>query len=166
MLEQSSTSENILDKYDNWKYLFRKELDTNALSKHHSWDHKIRLISEKQLTFELIYALSNKELKVLREYLESNEKKEFIRKSKFSAEYSSFFVLKKKGKLRLYVDYRKLNEITIKNRYLLLNIEELQDRLTDVKWFIKLNLREAYNLILSRSEFCSFYAIPAVSILN
>ncbi len=33
----------------------------------------------------------------------------------------------------------------IKNRYLLFNISELQDRLFEVKYFIKLNLRETYN---------------------
>ena len=37
-------------------------------------------------------------------------------------------MLKKNEELRLCVDYRKLNEITIKNRYSLFNIEELQDR--------------------------------------
>ena len=56
-------------------------------------------------------------------------------------------MLKKDKGLRLCVDYRKLNEITIKNRYSLLNIEELQDRLQGAKWFIKLNQRDAYNLI-------------------
>ena len=62
-----------------------------------------------------------------------NEKKEFIRKSKFSTEYSILFVFKKNEKLRLCVDYRKLNEITIKNRYSLFNIKEFQDRLINVK---------------------------------
>ena len=123
--ERSPTSKNILDKYNNWKHLFREELDANALSKHQSWDHEIRFISKKQLTFEFIYALLNKELEVLREYLKINKKKGFIRKSKFSAGYLILFVSKKDGKLRLCVDYRKLNEITIKNRYSLLNIEEL-----------------------------------------
>ncbi len=33
----------------------------------------------------------------------------------------------------------------IKNRYLLFNISELQDRLFEAKYFIKLNLQEAYN---------------------
>ena len=45
-----------------------------------------------------------------------------------------------------------MNEITIKNRYWLLNIEELQDRLQSAKWFIKLNQRDAYNLIRMKAE--------------
>ena len=102
--------------------------------------------------FELIYMLLNKKLKVLRKYLKINKKKEFIRKLKSSTEYSIFFSFKKNEKLRLCVDYRKLNEIFIKNRYLLFNIEEFQDKLADVKWFIKLNLRETYNLIWIKTE--------------
>ena len=40
-----------------------------------------------------------------------------------------FCLCQKNKELRFYVDYRKLNEIIIKNRYLLFNIKELQDRL-------------------------------------
>ena len=152
MSERSSTSENILDKYNNWKHLFWEELNANALFKHQSWDHEIEFISEKQFTFELIYALSNKKLKIFREYLKINEKKKFIRKSKSSTGYSIFFVFKKNEKFRLCVDYPKLNEITIKNWYSLFNIEEFQDKLVDVKWFIKLVLCEVYNLIWMKAE--------------
>ena len=57
------------------------------------------------------------------------------------------FVKKKDGILRLYINYRKLNDITIKNRYLLLNVTELRDRLANAKIFTKLDLREGYYLI-------------------
>ncbi|EFQ90942.1 hypothetical protein PTT_12352 [Pyrenophora teres f. teres 0-1] len=57
------------------------------------------------------------------------------------------FVLKKDGKLRLCVDYRKLNNITIKNRYPLPNIIELRDRLSRAKIFTALDLRDGYHLI-------------------
>ena len=40
------------------------------------------------------------------------------------------FVLKRGEKLRIVINYRSLNTLTIKNRYLLLNIEEIKDRLT------------------------------------
>ena len=43
------------------------------------------------------------------------------------------FVLKKKEKLRIVINYRFLNILTIKNRYLLLNIKEIKDRLTRLK---------------------------------
>ena len=54
---------------------------------------------------------------------------------------------KKDSKLRLCVNYRKLNNITVKNRYPLPNILELQDRLAGAKFFTALDLRGAYNLI-------------------
>ena len=68
-----------------------------------------------------------KELGVLREYLDKNLKKGFIRQSESPAGFPILFVPKKDSKLRLCIDYRKLNDITIKNRYPLPNILELQD---------------------------------------
>ena len=142
----------ILDEYKQWKHLFLKEVTTKTLFKHQTWDHEIVLESSKTLTFGLIYALFEKELRILREYLNKNLKKEFIRKSQSSTKYSILFVLKKDETLRLCVDYRKLNEITIKNRYPLPNINELQNRLSRAIYFIKLDLRKAYNLIRMKTK--------------
>jgi hypothetical protein len=58
-------------------------------------------------------------------YININIKKEFIRLSKLLARFLVIFIPKKNRKLRLYVDFRRLNKITIKNRYLLLNISKL-----------------------------------------
>ena len=84
--------------------------------------------------------------------MNENLKKKFIRKSQSSTKYSILFVSKKDEKLRLCVDYRKLNEITIKNRYSLLNIDELQNRLSKVIYFIVFDLRGAYNLIHMKAK--------------
>jgi hypothetical protein len=46
--------------------------------------------------------------------------------------------------LRLYIDYRALNKLTIKNKHALLLIDETIDRLSDTKIYIKLNLKDAY----------------------
>ena len=142
----------ILDEYKQWKHLFLKKVTTKALLKHQTWDHEIVLESNKTFTFESIYALFEKKLRILREYLNENLKKKFIRKSQSSTRYSILFVLKKNEKLRLCVDYRKLNEITIKNRYSLPNISELQNRLSRAIYFIKLDLRGAYNLIRMKAR--------------
>ena len=58
-----------------------------------------------------------------------------------------FFVKKKDGKLRPVQDYRKLNEMTIKNRYPLPLIKELVDHLKGSKIFTKLDVRWGYNNI-------------------
>jgi hypothetical protein len=97
--------------------------------------------------YRLIYSLLEKELTALREYLKKNQKKGFIRPSITDINYPILFIPKLGGKLRLYVDYHRLNKIIIKNRYILPLILELYDRIRGVKWFITLDLQGAYNLI-------------------
>jgi hypothetical protein len=74
-------------------------------------------------------------------------KKGFIRLSTSLVGSPVLFVPKKDGKKRLYIDYQKLNAITIKDRYILLLVDELRDRLYRAKVFTKLDLRGVYNLI-------------------
>jgi hypothetical protein len=71
--------------------------------------------------------MSEKELQEIKTYININLKKRFIRKSKSPARFLVMFVPKKNRKLRLCVDFRKLNDITIKNRYPLPSIKELRD---------------------------------------
>jgi hypothetical protein len=59
--------------------------------------------------------LSEKELEALREYLKAMLKKGFIRRSELPAGFLVLFVPKKNGKLRPCIDFRKLNDITVKN---------------------------------------------------
>jgi hypothetical protein len=87
------------------------------------------------------------DLGTLREYINENLKKGFIKLSSSLVRSLVLFVLKKDGKKRLYVNYWKLNAITIKDRYALPLINELRDKLNKVKVFIKLDLRGVYNLI-------------------
>jgi hypothetical protein len=91
--------------------------------------------------------MSEKKLQELKTYININIKKGFIRPSKSPAGFPVIFVPKKNRKLQLCVDFQRLNEITIKNRYLLPNISELRDRLSHTKIFTALDLRGAYNLI-------------------
>ena len=80
-------------------------------------------------------------------YLDKNLKKEFIRESQSSADYLILFILKKDKTLRLCVYYRELNNIIVKNSYLLSLILKLQDWLQRVKIFSKFDILEAYNQI-------------------
>jgi hypothetical protein len=66
-----------------------------------------------------------KELEELRKYLKENLNKGFIRELESLAGFPVLFVLKKDGKLQPCINYQKLNNITIKNCYLLLNISKL-----------------------------------------
>jgi hypothetical protein len=96
--------------------------------------------------------MSEKELQELKAYINKNIKKGFIRPSESPAGYSVMFVPKKNGKLRLCVDFQKLNDITIKNRYPLPNIGELRDQLSHAEIFTALDLQGAYNLIRIKKE--------------
>jgi hypothetical protein len=55
------------------------------------------------------------------------------------------FVDKRDSTIRLCVDYRKLNKVTIKNKYPLLKIEDLFDQLNGAKVFSKIDLRTGYH---------------------
>jgi hypothetical protein len=63
------------------------------------------------------------------------------------ARFPVLFVPKKDGELQPCINYWKLNEIAIKNWYLLLNINELQDWLAGAMYFTALDMRGAYNFI-------------------
>ena len=58
---------------------------------------------------------------------------------------SIFFVFKKNDDLKLCVNYKKFNSITMKNRHFLFFIIETFDRLNDVKRYIKFNLKNVYH---------------------
>ena len=60
---------------------------------------------------------------------------------------ANFVRTKKDSGLRLCVNYRGLNAITIKNRYFLLLISKLLDQVKDVKIYTKLNVCETYHYI-------------------
>src|SRR3954465_646745 len=92
-----------------------------------------------------IYPLSLEEQKQLDEFLKENLESGRIRPSKSPMASPFFFVKKKDGKLRPVQDYRKLNEMTIKNRYPLPIIQELVDKLKGAKNLTKLDIRWGYN---------------------
>ena len=54
------------------------------------------------------------------------------------------FVKKKDDSLRMCIDYRSLNEVTIKNKYPLPRIDDLFDQWKDAKYFSKIDLRSSY----------------------
>ena len=59
-------------------------------------------------------------------------------------------MLKKDGSLRLYINYRGLNKVTVKNRYPLPLMGEILDRVNGASVFSKINLKDAYYRIRIR----------------
>lgn len=123
----------------------KKKADT--LPQHRPYDLSIDLEPGTNPAFGPLYSLSEVELKALREWLDENLSKGFIRASRSPAGSPILFVKKKDGSLRLCVDYRALNAITVKNRYPLPLIPEALDRLRQAKIYTKMDLRGAYNLV-------------------
>ncbi len=142
----------IFKEYQKYKILFEKESDQKTLFKHQSWNHKIKLVDNKKLMKQFIYSLLTEKLNALQQYLKENMWKEFIKELQSSAEYSILFVLKLNKSLKLCVDYRALNNITIKNSYSLSLIAELQNRLQSAQWFTKFNILETFNWIWIKEE--------------
>jgi len=99
-----------------------------------------------------IYPLSEEELRTLREWLKEMERTGKIKRSTSPAGSPILFVPKTKGRgLRLCVDYRGLNAVTIPNRYPLPLMQELQDRVRGAQWFTKMDLKNGFNLIRIRA---------------
>lgn len=123
------------------------EIYANELPPHRPYDCEINLLPGTQLYYGPIYPLTEKESATLKEYIEENLAKGFIRKSKSPAGAPVFFVLKKNGELRMVVDYRHLNDITIRDSYPLPLINDMLEHLSKGRVFSKLDLRSAYNLV-------------------
>jgi len=131
-------------EYHEFADLFSKK-EADKLPPHQPYDHKIPLEPGSAPPFGPIYKLSPIELETLRKYVEENLRKGFIRNSQSPCGAPIVFAKKKDGTLRICVDYRGLNKITIKNRYPLPLIGELMDRISNAKRFTKLDVRDGYN---------------------
>ena len=119
--------------------------DSERLPRRKPYDHAIDLEPGTSPAYSKIYPLAPAERDALAEFVEDNLRKGYIRPSKSPAAAPVFFVKKKDGTLRMVVDYRKLNEITVKNRYPLPLTMELVDALQKAKVFTTLDLRWGYH---------------------
>lgn len=136
----------LLEKFHEYLDVFSKA-SADDLPPNRSYDHNIDTKEGSVPPFGPIYPLSEPELKEMSTFLKDNLKKGFIRPSQSPAGAPVFFIKKKDGSLKVTIDYRGLNAVTIKNRYPLPLIGESLDRLRSAKHFSKIDLRCAYNLL-------------------
>jgi hypothetical protein len=128
------------------------EIKTHKFSKHDFHNHVIEILSNCDFLFDFIYNLSTTKLKIWKNYIDEYMKKSFIIEFVSFAKILILFVKKTNDKFRLCVNYKDLNEIIIKNRYLLFFINENLNRLFEAKIFIKLNVKDVFHRIRIRKE--------------
>ena len=107
--------------------------------------HAIELEKGKQLLYGPIYSLEPVELETLKTYIEIDLANAFIQALKSLVGASILFVHNPNSNFHLCVDYRELNNLTIKNWYPLLLIGKSLDRLGQAKQFTQLDLTSAYH---------------------
>ena len=151
--EPSRTSKKPISlEYHEFLEVFTKK-EPMAPLPHRTQDHHIPLEEGKTPPYEPLRPLNEEKMKALREYLETNEKRGWICASTSPAGAPIHFVNKKDGGLRLCVDYRQLNKITIKDRTPLPLIGESLDQLSTTTIYTKLDIRDAYyNLRIAKGD--------------
>ena len=142
--EKKSFEEIVPPQYHEYKSVFSKE-SFDELPDRKPWDHAIELKPGSEPHRCKIYPLSPNEQAELDSFLDENLKSGRITPSKSPMASPVFFVKKKDGSLRLVQDYRKLNDMTIKNAYPLPLISDLINKLSNAKYFTKLDVRWGYN---------------------
>ncbi|GKC47937.1 putative reverse transcriptase domain-containing protein [Tanacetum coccineum] len=92
------------------------------------------------------------DIRVVRDFPKELQEKGFIRPSHSPWGAPVLFVKKKDGAMRMCIDYRELNKLTIKSRYPLPKIDDLFDQLQGTCCFSKIDLRSGYHQLRVREE--------------
>ena len=107
-------------------------------------DHMIELEAGAKPPAHAPYRMAPPELEELRKQLKELLEAGHIRPSKAPYGAPVLFQKKKDGSMRLCIDYRALNKITIWNKYPISLIADLCDCLGEAKYFTKMDLRKGY----------------------
>jgi hypothetical protein len=120
---------------------------------HRHQDHRIPLQPGTTPPYEPLCPLSEDKMHALKNYIDTNEKRGWIHASTSPAGVPIHFVNKKDSSLQLCVDYRWLNDITIKDHMPMPLIGESLDLLANATIYTKVNIKDAYhNLRIAKGE--------------
>ncbi|XP_038976913.1 uncharacterized protein LOC120107632 [Phoenix dactylifera] len=115
-------------------------------------DFEINLILGVGPISKAPYRMAPAELRELKVQLQELLDKKFIRPSVSPWGAPVLFVKKKDGSMRLCIDYRELNKVTVRNKYPLPRIDDLFDQLQGAQIFSKIDLRSGYHQLKIRAE--------------
>ncbi|KAK3540361.1 hypothetical protein QTP70_029552 [Hemibagrus guttatus] len=132
--------------YHDLQEVFSKTKATQ-LPPHCPWDCTIDLLPNAMPPKSKVYPLSRPETQAMEDYIEEALSSGFICPSTSPAAAGFFFMEKKDGGLCPCIDYRGLNNVTVKFRYPLPLVPAALEQLREAKIYTKLDLRSAYNLI-------------------
>ncbi|CAI7899655.1 unnamed protein product [Closterium sp. NIES-54] len=121
-------------------------------------DHKIQLEPGAQPTIRTQWRLTQPELEELRSQIDALLEKGFIRASTSPFAAPILFTPKKDGGLRMCIDYRALNWVTIKSRYPIPRTDALLDQLRGARYFSKIDLLGGYHQIRVFADDCHMAA--------
>src|SRR5208282_3751563 len=147
------TDEELVDRklpaqYKDFQGVFSKAA-SNRLPPHRPYDHKIELEQSKDLdlAFSPLRQQTAEELLATKKYIVENLGNGFIEPSQAPFAAPILFVRKADGSLRLCIDFRKLNNLTKKDRYPLPLLDETLARMGNARIFTKLDIRQAFHRI-------------------
>ena len=115
-----------------------------TLPPRHAVDHKIELFPGLKPHSKAPYRMSPMEFAEMRKQLTELLDTSYIQPSKAPYDIHVLFQKKQDGSLRMCVDYRALNKVMVKNKYLIPLIQDLFDKLCKATYFTKLDLRSGY----------------------
>lgn len=117
-------------------------------------EFKIDLLSGTAPIHTHYYHMAPAELVELQKQIDELLKLKIIQHSVSPWGAPVLFTKKKNGSLRLCVNYRKLNAVTIKNKYLMPRIDDLYDQPRGALYFSKIDLWTGYHQLHVRKEIC------------
>lgn len=141
--QMQGVRDRMLNKY---KDVFPDDLP-NKLPPVRHIEHSIDLVPGSTPPSKQPYKMSPKELNELKKIIDDLLAHGFIKPAASPFGAPVLFVKKKDGTMRMCVDYRALNKITIANKYPLPRVDELFDRLQGAKYFSKIDLRSGYHQV-------------------
>ncbi|UYV83011.1 K02A2.6-like, partial [Cordylochernes scorpioides] len=125
----------ILAKYTD---LFSSRLGRTNLAKHQIHTEDAKPIKHKP------YRVSAKERTIIKDQIDEMLEEGIIRPSSSPWSFPVILVKKRDGKYRFCVDYRKLNEVTVKDVYPIPRIDDVMDSLQGSKYFSAIDLKSGY----------------------
>ncbi|GJY27545.1 putative reverse transcriptase domain-containing protein [Tanacetum coccineum] len=126
--------------------------DLHGLPSVRQVEFQIDLIPRATPVARAPYRLAPSEMQELSNQLQKLADRSFIRPSTSPWGAAILFVKKKDGSFRMCIDYRELNKLTVKNRYLIPRIDDLFDQLQGSSVYSKIDLRSSYHQLRFRDK--------------